>query len=187
MISEKLTYENFDGEMVTETAYFNLSRGELVKLDAILPGGFEEYMQGVVQRRNPSEMVKTMDKIIAAAYGVKTDDGLFVKPPERTMAFMASDAYYALLEVLCSEDGKVEKFMNGIMPKTPQDRKPSKDRLIVTNTKGNIVEINPAREIVEAQPVETEDERIERIVQERLAALNKSEMDVIASAVDNTY
>lgn len=167
MVSEKLTYENFDGETVTETAYFNLSRGELVKLDAVLPGGFEKYMQEVVQRKNPSEMVKTMDKLIATAYGVKTEEGLFVKPADRTMAFMASDAYYALLEILCSEEGKIEKFMEGIMPKVPQDRKNGGKASSPSSTDKKIIEGN----LIKPVPVETEEERIDRLVKERMAQL----------------
>lgn len=159
MVSKTLTYENFEGETITETAYFNLSKGELVKLDAVLPGGLESYMKSIVARKQPGELVRMMDKIIGMAYGVKNDEGLFIKPTDRTLAFMASDAYYALIEDLYNKDGEIERFIQGIMPKTPEDHK----------GKGGVTPVsNPVQQrpnIVESvfTPMETEEEQIQRL------------------------
>lgn len=168
MVTKQLTYENFDGEKVTETAYFNLSRGELVKLDAVLPGGLETYMRGIVTRKQAGELVRMMDKIIATAYGIKNDEGLFIKPADRTLAFMASDAYYALIEDLYTKDGEIERFIQGIMPKTPEDHKEK-------GGKAPSMTVVEGGHITEKEPVESEVDRIERLVQERILAMNAAE------------
>lgn len=168
MVSKELTYENFDGEMVTEKAYFNLTRMELMKMDAVLPGGLMKYAEKIQKERDPNELVKFLDLVVLASYGTKTAEGKFVKPKDNTDAFAVSEAYSALIEDLMAKDGAIEDFVTGIMPKVPTDHQktnaaPGKAPIPFkpNEFQTKVVEVN-------AVETETEEERIERLVQERL-------------------
>lgn len=167
MIKKTLTYVNYDDEKVTEEAYFNLSRAEIIKMDAVLPGGFEAYAQGVMARKNSKEMIQFMDMLILSSYGIRDMEGQFIKPKNACEAFAASEAYSALLEDLLSADGKIEEFVKGIMPKAPQDHKAPSSK---PGKAPSFVDIKSVE--IKEEKTESEEERINRLVQERMAQLN---------------
>lgn len=168
MIRKELTYENFEGEVVTDEAFFHLTRAEMMKMDAVMPGGMLNYAAKIKATKNPTEAVKFMDMLLLSSYGIKTPEGRFVKPKEMTDAFACSEAYSVLLEEMMSSDGAIEEFVRGILPKVPQDHEQKK-------AEGTKLQVLPGKSPIDVKVTEvvkerseTEEERIERIVQERL-------------------
>lgn len=170
MIGKELTFLDLNDNERTEKVYFNLTRGELLKLDAVLPGGFTNFCEEVIKRQNPKEIIKFMDMLISTSFGIKTEEGLFIKPADQRDAFMVSEAYSALLEELILSDDKIQEFVKGIMPKIPTDHKKEEQKSLLQVYDGALK--NDSSNSFKV--VETEEERIERMVQERLAQERKA-------------
>lgn len=118
MYRTDVTYENFDGEQVTETCYFNLTKAEMLQLQLQYPEGYQVYLQRLVDDNNRKAMIDEFKHILAMSYGERSADGRkFIKSEEISNAFMASEAYSELFIKLVSEEGYAEKFMSAVMPK----------------------------------------------------------------------
>lgn len=118
MYRTDVTYENFEGEQVTETCYFNLTKAEMLQLQLQYPEGYQTYLQRLVDDNNRKAMIEEFKHILSMSYGERSADGRkFVKSEEISNAFMASEAYSELFLKFISEEGYVEKFMNAVMPK----------------------------------------------------------------------
>lgn len=118
MYRTEVEYENFDGEKVKETIYFNLTKAEMLQLQLAYPEGYQAYLQRLVDDGNQKGMIEEFKHLIATAYGERSDDGRrFIKSPEISSAFMASEAYSELFIRLISEEGYAEKFIHAVMPK----------------------------------------------------------------------
>ena len=118
MYRTDVTYENFDGEQVTETCYFNLTKAEMLQLQLQYPEGYQVYLQRLVDDNNRKAMIDEFKHILSMSYGERSADGRkFIKSEEISNAFMASEAYSELFIKLVSEEGYAEKFMSAVMPK----------------------------------------------------------------------
>lgn len=118
MYRTDVTYENFDGEQVTETCYFNLTKAEMLQLQLQYPEGYQVYLQRLVDDNNRKAMIDEFKHILSMSYGERSADGRkFIKSEEISNAFMASEAYSELFIKLISEEGYAEKFMSAVMPK----------------------------------------------------------------------
>lgn len=117
MLKKPITYENFDGETVTEDHYFNFSKAELVELEVSEKEGFSELLQKVVKAEDGAAIVSNFKKIIMLAYGVRSEDGKrFDKSDEVKKAFMETEAYSALFMQLAMDTDFATEFINGVMP-----------------------------------------------------------------------
>ena len=121
MITKTITYENFDGEQVTEKFYFNFNKFELMEL---LATGFDDILDSIdVSKGNlslvESQLVIQMLKgIIGKAYLEKASDGIhMVKSEEKSAAFLASDAFSELMFELTSDKAQANAFIAGLLPK----------------------------------------------------------------------
>lgn len=117
MIKKTINYENFDGEEITEDAYFHLTKAELLDLEYKEETPFTEYLKQMQDSTTPKTVLHVLRELISASYGKKTDDGKrFVKNEELTNAFVSSDAYSELLFGLLNDPEEATKFFESIMP-----------------------------------------------------------------------
>lgn len=124
MYKKTITYEDFNGNVRTEDFYFNLTRSELIKLEVSRDGGLEVYLQKIVNAQDVPAMMDAFDKIIMAAYGVKSEDGRsFMKSEKISNEFASSNAYDALFTELLTNSDAAAAFVNGIMPKLSENEK----------------------------------------------------------------
>lgn len=124
MYKKTITYEDFNGNVRTEDFYFNLTRSELIKLEVSRDGGLEVYLQKIVNAQDVPAMMDAFDKIIMAAYGVKSEDGRsFAKSEKISNEFASSNAYDALFTELLTNSDSAAAFVNGIMPKLSENEK----------------------------------------------------------------
>lgn len=117
MYTKKITYTDYNGEQRTEPFYFNLNKGELIKLQLSKNGGYQAFLRRLLDTNDQAEIIKVFDQFIKDAYGVKSDDGKrFIKNQEVLDEFTQSEAYSELLTELISDEKAQLEFIQGLMP-----------------------------------------------------------------------
>lgn len=117
MISWPITFTTYNGEKLTETFMFNLSKAELIKMQFDVNGAFSQYIERITNERNLKQLGEEFTKLILNSYGKKSDDGRrFLKSDELREEFAQSEAYSELLVQLLSDSDAAARFMKGILP-----------------------------------------------------------------------
>lgn len=118
MLKKNITYEDFNGDTVSEPFYFNLTKSEMIELEVEYEGGLGNTLQRIVESTDSNSLIKEFKKLILASYGVKSDDGKrFIKSDELREQFTQTAAYDALFLELAQDAGAAEKFIKGVLPK----------------------------------------------------------------------
>lgn len=121
MYIKEITYEDYNGDKVTEKFYFNFTKAELATMNLQQEGGLRNYIERITNTRNTPELIKLFQDLILKAYGEKSDDGKhFVKVRDgHKLAedFAQTDAYSEYFMLLVQNDKEAEKFVNGVIPK----------------------------------------------------------------------
>jgi hypothetical protein len=71
MLKREITYEDFNGNSVTDTYYFNLTRTEMIELEVKYEGGLEAALQRIIETKDMKNLISEFQNIILAAYGLK--------------------------------------------------------------------------------------------------------------------
>jgi hypothetical protein len=117
VLKKRITYEDFNGEEVTEELYFNLSKAELVELELSRPGGMQEHLQKIVESEDGKAIITEFKELILMSYGQRSEDGKrFVKTQAMRDEFASTEAYSQLFFELCTDAEKAAEFVNGIIP-----------------------------------------------------------------------
>ena len=128
MLKKTITFEGFDGTSYTEDFYFNLTKAEVVVLEASEKGGYGAALEKIAETKDPKAIISTFQDVIAKAYGEKSADGKrFVKSPELSLAFAQTEAYSVLFMEMVTDADAASKFMNGIIPSIKQDATPAQN------------------------------------------------------------
>jgi hypothetical protein len=132
MLKRKITFEDFDGNPVTEEFYFNLTKSEIIELEVDYEGGLEATLKRIIANNDAKNLIKEFKRLVLLSYGVKSEDGKrFVKSDELRLGFSQTNAYDALFMELATNAEKAAEFVNGVMPRdlaalaaaqTPQDK-----------------------------------------------------------------
>lgn len=121
MYKTSVTFENYDGEKVTKDLYFNLTKAEITKLQLSYEDGFDKYIDSIIHpisgKPDPKKIMDLFEMLILKAYGVRTEDGGFVKSQARSEEFLSTDAYSELFMRLISDEKAQTDFFLGIMPR----------------------------------------------------------------------
>ena len=124
MLREKVTYEDFNGEEITETLEFNLSKTELTEMNLAQDGGLEKFIDRIVEEKDQLKIYNLFKEIILKAYGKRSDDGKsFIKKDENgrllSEGFEQTAAFDAfIMDLLSSENAeKATNFIIGVVPK----------------------------------------------------------------------
>ena len=118
MLKRDITYEDFDGEKVTETFYFNLTRTELIELESRYENGLQGFLQQIIKTQDRKALVALIKEFVLLTYGKKSDDGKrFIKNDELREEFSQSAAYDSLFMEMATNDGSAATFINGVIPK----------------------------------------------------------------------
>lgn len=119
MIKKTMTYEDLNGQTVTEDFYFGISKAELIDLEVAhsKTGGYRGMLEKIIAEEDSQAMLATFKDIIAMSIGRRSDDGKrFIKSDEIMMDFQQSPAYSDLLMSFYTEPGAAVEFVAGIMP-----------------------------------------------------------------------
>lgn len=127
MYEKTLTFENFNGEKVTQTLYFHLSQAELFEMNMLEDGALATKLQEITAAKDASAIVKSFKDILLKSYGKKSSDGsLFLKNDQIRQEFECSAAYSAMFMLLTTDAKEAEAFVKGVMPKFDEKKLPSK-------------------------------------------------------------
>lgn len=137
MLKETITYEDFDGNEITEDLYFNLTQVELIEMSMELPDGAsdvvgddpskvgEEAAVALLNKLGNKGVLDFMKKLLLKSYGVKSEDGKrFIKSEEMAKEFSETLAFDSLLIALLSDEARGNRFITGIIPNSVQDKMP---------------------------------------------------------------
>lgn len=117
MYKKTITYTDFSGVERTEDFLFNLSKAELIKMELMTKGTFTDMLQRIINAKDTPDIIREINELLLASYGVKSEDGRFFrKSPEIRADFENSEPYSVMFMLLLSDDEEAAKFINGIMP-----------------------------------------------------------------------
>lgn len=129
MLKKTLKFEDFDGNIVEETHYFNMTRAEVTEFDLMYQdkGGFEEYIKRISSAKDNREIWRVVKEIVLSSYGVKPANSTqFIKSKEIAQNFVNSLAFDALMMSFFEErsDGgnNLVDFINGVLPKVKTEQ-----------------------------------------------------------------
>lgn len=112
-----VTYENFDGENVTEDLYFHLNIKELQEMENWDPS-LTERIAKLTKTEDGKDAFNLMRDIIEVAYGERASDGKrFLKSPEIRNMFTEGLAYDEVIIQFLDGTTDLGKFIEGLLPK----------------------------------------------------------------------
>jgi hypothetical protein len=118
MLKREITYEDFNGEKVSEYFYFNLSKTELIELEHEYDRGFAANIEAIVEAKSTKELIAEFKKLILMSYGKKSEDGKrFIKSDELREEFSQTAAFNELFIQLATDENAAAIFVNSIVPK----------------------------------------------------------------------
>lgn len=118
MLKRNITYEDFNGDTVTEVFYFNLSKTELVDVEFSKEGGFEETLKRIIKTQDNKALISEFKKLILLSYGEKSQDGKrFIKSDALREEFLQTAAFDVLFMELATNDEAAAQFVQGVLPK----------------------------------------------------------------------
>lgn len=123
MISKEVTYTDYNGDEQTETLYFNLTKAELIDLDASYPTGMKDEIDKATKNQDGKVMIKLFKDVIARSYGERSVDGKrFIKSEEKTKDFFTSEVYSALFMDLINDPDSGSTFVQGLLANATRPR-----------------------------------------------------------------
>lgn len=118
MLKKEITFTDYDGVVRTEAHYFNLSKVEIVEMNANIPGGMNYYLSKITSEKDQKKIWDLFAEIVKKSYGQKSPDGRrFIKSKELTEEFMQTEAYVELMMSFLSDAQVAVDFVEGIIPK----------------------------------------------------------------------
>lgn len=118
-------YTDFNGVEKEEDFYFNLSKADILKMELSEDGGMDKRLTRLVKTQDMKEAIKVFEGLLLMAYGVKTDDGRFVKSAEARDRFMSSAAYSEIYFDLATNPDEAQKFVENVIPQLDQSSIPA--------------------------------------------------------------
>lgn len=117
MFKETITYTDYNGVERTEDFYFNLSKGEIAKMQLAHSGNLADWMQSVIEAKDQQKIVDLFNEIVDMSYGIKSEDGRrFIKTPQVLEEFKQTEAYSDFYFKLVTDAAYASKFVNAIIP-----------------------------------------------------------------------
>lgn len=138
MITETITYIDFDGNERTEDFQFNFTEAELMNIQFSEIGGVDKLIIKIIQTKDEVGLIKLFQMFIDKAYGVKSPDGRkFVKSKEALDDFKYTEAYSKFYMKLIMDQDYASKFINGCIPSNLREKYSVEDAKDLINSKVN--------------------------------------------------
>lgn len=120
MLVKRIKYTDFDGNERTEDFYFNLTEEEAFRLSITKNGGYERWINTLIESQDAETLLDEFSKIILNAYGKKSLDGRrFIKTPELAEEFKQTQAYSDMIIGFLRDPQSASDFLKGIVPNEP--------------------------------------------------------------------
>ena len=117
MYKYTITYEDFSGENVTETLYFNLTKTEAMGLASKENGKYTEILKNIADIGNPQRILEVFSEIVLMSYGERSEDGRkFIKNDRIREEFRCSAAYDEFMTKVMTDMDFAVNFVNLVIP-----------------------------------------------------------------------
>lgn len=117
MYAKEITYKDYNGLERKETFLFNLTKTEILEMDAEVNGGLKELLEKIVAANDIKNIMRYFKTIVLKAYGEKSEDGRrFVKSEKLAEAFTQTEAYDIFMMGLLENPNEATAFINAIIP-----------------------------------------------------------------------
>ena len=117
MLKKTISYEDFDGNEITEDFYFNLTKAEIAEMELEVRGGLSATLEKITKAKETPVLIKIFKDLILRSYGVKSDDGKrFIKTKTMREEFEQHAAFSALFMELATDANAASEFVNGVVP-----------------------------------------------------------------------
>lgn len=124
MYKRTIKYTDYNGQQREEDFYFNISKAELIEMEANEDGGYDEMIKRIVAAKDGKLIMKEFKGFILKSFGIKSPDGKqFMKSEEISRSFEQSEAYSELFMELCTDANAAAEFVNSVLPLTDDQRK----------------------------------------------------------------
>lgn len=124
MLRIPITFENFDGQTVTEDHFFNITKSDFTELELRHhhEGGWTKKLEAVTNSNNGRLIMDTFKDILEMSYGIRSADGKrFIRGPEIFKEFTQTPAYDVLFMRIVTEPDFAATFIRGIVPQSLQN------------------------------------------------------------------
>ena len=125
MKSYNVTFDDWDGNKVTEKYYFHINETELSLLNSRYGGNLVRTMARLTAEHSPEEAMNIILDVVKTAYGVMDDDRIHFRKastnPKIWEDFVSSPGFDKFFTDVMGDDAKCAEFVNGIMPKKLRD------------------------------------------------------------------
>lgn len=120
MYKMTVSFDDLNGDTITQDVYFNFSKMEALRIQS-KEGGFAQHIERILVARDMESLISTFEWFVQEAYGERTADGsMFVKYDEEGNRlidkFKLTPAYDEVLYRLCSSEDESAAFVNGVIP-----------------------------------------------------------------------
>lgn len=117
MRKETVSYEDYNGEKVTEDLYFNLNRTGWIRFDAKFENGMANAVKHALETNDERRMLIIFTMVVLASYGEKGEDGRhFIQNDAVSEKFSNSIAFDVFLQEILSDLDRAKAFLKGIVP-----------------------------------------------------------------------
>lgn len=169
MLKKTITYEDFNGEIISEDFFFHLSQAELVELEMSHEGGLSESLQKIIAAEDGKAIIAEFKNIILSAYGKRSDDGKrFIKNEYVREEFESTEAYSTLFMELVTDTDAAIEFVNGIVP-----AKMAEEVAKLTANENKVVSAPSITEVPKPEPITLTRDDIARMSPEELNKLGE--------------
>lgn len=132
MISQDITYDDFDGNKVTKKFWFHLTKLEVMEVH------LQDDLEEVANAKDAVRALRAMRRLMRYAVVQRHGDTVS-KPDGIGDEFVASDAYSAFMFDLLESENAVDRMQAFIRGVAPHVAEPTlQDRLPVESGKNNI-------------------------------------------------
>lgn len=115
MISKTIKYVDYNGLEKEETFWFNMSRADLMRMEASEEGGWEQRLRKMIAEKDAKKAYLFFERFIQESYGVITPDGGFDKDERHYKKFRSTAAYDDFIWYFIEHPDEAGKFVDGIM------------------------------------------------------------------------
>lgn len=113
-ITKKFT--DYNGVEKEQDFYFQLTKADILKMELSEEGGMDKRLDRLVKTKDMKEAIKVFEGLLLMSYGIKTDDGRFVRSDAARAEFISSAAYPEIYFDLATDVDEANKFVEGIIP-----------------------------------------------------------------------
>lgn len=116
VLKKAITYQNLDGEEVTEEFHFQLTKAEVAERALIEGSGYADRLKALSVETDGAKIIKHFKEILESAVG-RREGQLFIKNDDVRNHFMFSGAYDVFFMDLLEEKDSGAEIIKAMLPK----------------------------------------------------------------------